>query len=82
MDDGDWITSNDRNGRRYAYADTPLGRCTLKLAPAAGRSSVYQATLVDGRRIASAGSLEELKVEAAFHINRLSREAAPCSPAT
>ncbi len=80
MDTGDWITSIDRSGRRYAYAETPLGRCTLKLARAAGNASVYRATLADGRRIASAGSLEELKIEAVYHVNRLTTEAQPPTP--
>jgi hypothetical protein len=71
MTEGEWITSLDRSGRRCAYAETPLGKCTLKLAPAAGRALRYQAILPDGRRIADADTLEELKVTAVYHINRL-----------
>jgi hypothetical protein len=74
MDDGDWITSIDRNGRRSAYAETPLGKCTLALKPSAGGFRTYQATLLDGRRVASAPSLEELKIAAVYHINRLAAE--------
>lgn len=71
MTECDWITSTDRSGRRMAYSETPLGKCVLKLAPAAGRALRYQAILADGRRIANADTLEELKIEAGFHINRL-----------
>jgi hypothetical protein len=52
-------------------AETPLGICTLQLRRSAGNFQTYQATLADGRRIASAGSLEELKIEAEFHVARL-----------